>query len=187
MSVKIGLISGILVNYRLMGSEILMNIRKIQAVDAESLLKMLLQLDTETKFMMFEVNERPASVENTEHIIRSHMQTGSLFLIAEEDGKIVGFLSAQKGGFKRILHSVYIVIGILAKFQKHGIGKELFDQLDIWAKTNYIKRLELTVRCDNEKAISLYKKSGFEIEGTKRNSMCVDGLFYDEYYMAKIL
>lgn len=47
-------------------------------------------------------------------------------------------------------------------------------------------RLELTVICENEAAKRLYLKSGFEIEGVKRKSVCVDGAYLDEYYMARI-
>ena len=39
----------------------------------------------------------------------------------------------------------------------------------------------------NERAIRLYKKMGFEIEGTKKHSLFVNGQYVDEYYMAKIL
>lgn len=52
---------------------------------------------------------------------------------------------------------------------------------------NRIVRLELTVLCTNKIALNLYKKSGFEIEGTKRKSMYIDGEYVDEYYMSKII
>lgn len=39
----------------------------------------------------------------------------------------------------------------------------------------------------NELAMSLYIKNGFEIEGTKRKSLVIDGQWVDEYYMSKIL
>jgi Acetyltransferases, including N-acetylases of ribosomal proteins len=48
-----------------------------------------------------------------------------------------------------------------------------------------LTRLELTVMVHNERAIALYKKMGFEIEGTKKRSMRIDGQYVDEYYMAK--
>jgi RimJ/RimL family protein N-acetyltransferase len=35
--------------------------------------------------------------------------------------------------------------------------------------------------------IRKYKKMGFEIEGTKRHSLFVNGKYIDEYYMAKFL
>lgn len=39
----------------------------------------------------------------------------------------------------------------------------------------------------NKAGVALYKKQGFEIEGTKRHSLLVNGQFVDEYYMAKLL
>ena len=49
-----------------------------------------------------------------------------------------------------------------------------------------MKRLELTVEVTNTIAINLYKRQGFVIEGTKKNTMFVDGVFVDEYMMAKV-
>ena len=39
----------------------------------------------------------------------------------------------------------------------------------------------------NERALDLYKKMGFKIEGLKEKSMIVDGKYVDEYYMGKII
>jgi len=45
----------------------------------------------------------------------------------------------------------------------------------------------LTVVTQNKAGLSLYKKMGFEIEGTKRDSLFIDGKYVDEYYMSKLL
>lgn len=55
------------------------------------------------------------------------------------------------------------------------------------AKENSILRFELTVECHNKAAIHLVKKSGFEIEGIRKKSMCIENDFIDKYYMAKML
>ena len=49
-----------------------------------------------------------------------------------------------------------------------------------------ISRIELSVFIDNEPAIRLYKKSGFEIEGTLRNFAYRDGQLVDVYSMSRI-
>ena len=46
---------------------------------------------------------------------------------------------------------------------------------------------ELTVRKENKAAVHLYEKSGFVIEGLRKNSMRVGGVYADEYYMAKFI
>jgi RimJ/RimL family protein N-acetyltransferase len=82
---------------------------------------------------------------------------------------------------------VYIVVGVLQAYSGQGIGTRLFREVEKWAREQELHRLELTVMTHNERAIHLYKKMGFEIEGTKRDSICVDGTYVDEYYMAKLL
>ena len=59
----------------------------------------------------------------------------------------------------------------------------LIDTSDNWLN---LKRLELTVFVDNEPAIRLYQKFGFEIEGTRRAAAFRDGQFVDMYEMARV-
>ena len=164
-----------------------MIIRKIKEEDSEKLLNMLKNLDYETKNMMYEPGERKTSIEEMKINIRNIYDSNSLMLIVEEDGNIIGFLSAERGFANRIKHSAYIVIGILKDYRGKKIGTKLFKELMDWALGNDITRLELTVMTHNEGAIKLYKEMGFKIEGLKENSLMVDGKYINEYYMAKIL
>ncbi len=164
-----------------------MLVRKVSENDAQAFLNMQLQLDHETKYMMYEPNERSNDVDRTLNNIRMSIQNNNLLLCAVEEDKIVGFLSATKGSFQRNRHSAYIVIGLLEKARFKGFGRQLFEQLLLWAKEQSIIRLELTVLCNNPAAIALYQKYGFEIEGTKRRSLLIDGEYEDEYYMSKLL
>ena len=50
------------------------------------------------------------------------------------------------------------------------------------------RRLSVTeVRADNHRAIALYRKAGFEIEGTRKRSLKVNGAHADELSMARLL
>lgn len=164
-----------------------MIIRKIEVKDSERFLKMLNQLDHETKNMMFEPGERTITVEEMEANIKNIIRRNSLTLVAMENDHIVGFLTAERGFANRIKHSVYIVIGLLKDFRGKNIGSRLFEELEKWAIDNCIIRLELTVMTHNVSAIRLYKKMGFKIEGIKEKSLIVDKKYVDEYYMGKIL
>ena len=164
-----------------------MMIRKIQIKDAERFLSMLKQLDRETKNMMFEPGERKTTIEEIESKIEKINISQSLMLIAEDHSNIVGFLWAERGFANRIKHSACIVIGVLKDYRGKEIGSKLFEELEKWALENTITRLELTVMTHNERALRLYKKMGFKIEGLKEKSLIVDGKYVDEYYMGKIL
>lgn len=163
-----------------------MQYRKLAKIDAERFWEMMNQLDHETKYMLYEPGERTKNLARIEALIENSAEGEDFLLVAEESDKIVGYISAQKGGLKRIAHSAYIVVGILQEYRGKGIGTEFFKQLDDWAEEKKITRLELTVICKNEIAKHLYEKSGFEIEGIKRKSVLVDGNYLDEFYMAKI-
>ncbi len=165
-----------------------MIIRTILISDAEQFLNLCKKLDTETQFMMLEPGERTTTVEEQQaQIARLLMLENQTIFVAEYNGQLVGYLAALGGEFQRNRHSVYIIIGILQAFTGQGIGTQLFRTLEEWAQLQRIHRLELTVMVHNEAGLALYKKQGFEIEGTKRDSLLVNGKYVDEYYMAKLL
>ena len=163
-----------------------MVIREIGINDVDAFWEMQLALDKETSYMNYEPNER-VKTNRIINIIKNAVEGKDLLLVALEDNRIIGFISAQRGGSNRTKHSAYIAIGIRKDFQGRGIGTELFARLDLWAKENNITRLELMVVCTNSIAKHLYEKSGFVIEGIRKNAMVVDGQYVDEYYMAKLL
>jgi RimJ/RimL family protein N-acetyltransferase len=100
---------------------------------------------------------------------------------------LVGYLMAIGGSVKRTRHSAYLVVGILKDFRGQGVGTALFQSVVEWAKNHVVSRLELTAVTSNTAGIALYRKSGFEIEGTKRNSLIINGELHNEYYMSKLL
>lgn len=160
---------------------------RIPSVDeTEKFWNLMNQLDYETKYMLYEPGERTKNLPRVASLIRDSAEGEDFLLVAEADHQFIGYISAQKGKLNRIAHSAYIVVGILRSFRGKGIGTEFFRRLNVWAEEKGVTRLELTVICENEAAKRLYTNSGFEIEGVKRKSVCVDGVYLDEYYMAKI-
>ncbi|PCR99508.1 GNAT family N-acetyltransferase [Lactococcus fujiensis] len=159
-----------------------MQIRRLDIGDTEAFWNLQKQLDQETKFMMLEPDERKYEIGKAV----GNIARMDFAYTAVENGKLVGFLSAVCGGYRRIRKTAYIVVGILQDYQHQGIGHELFLELNQWAIEKEVQRLELTVRTDNTRAIALYRKNGFEIEGLRRRSMFIDGEFVDEFYMSKI-
>lgn len=166
-----------------------MIIREIKTSDAEKFSTLTPQVEAESEYMLWEAGERNVQIEQQLKMIEGiDQKDNSTILIAEKDNKdLVGFLMSAGGNAKRNKHSSYIVMGILKEYRGKGIGTKLFGELERWAFNHKINRLELTVVTRNEAALSLYKKMGFEIEGTKRHSLCIDGEFVDEYDMSKLL
>lgn len=164
-----------------------MKYRQIRPEDARDYVEMMQSLDLETDMMLLEPGERKNDPEAAASIIRNSLAAGNFFLIAKEGETMAGVLTAERGHYRRIRHAAYVVVGIRAGYRGRGIGIEMFKRLDAWAVSQGITRLELTVRKDNDTAVHLYKKSGFVIEGIRKNSMRVGGVYEDEYYMAKFI
>ncbi|MEH7098235.1 GNAT family N-acetyltransferase [Neobacillus vireti] len=149
-----------------------MLIREIKPDDAASFINLIKQVESESQFLLFEPGERKISPEEQIKRIEAMQKLrNSTIFIAEEDKQLIGYLVAMGGNAKRNKYSVYLVIGILAEHRGHGIGTGLFEKVEKWAKEQYVHRLELTVVAQNQAGIQLYKKMGFEIEGTKRHSL----------------
>ena len=161
--------------------------REILESDAKGFLDLMLQLDEETEFMMYEVGERSLSLQSQiNEIKRIIASNNSTIYLALEKELPVGFIVAEGGSFRRNAHSCYIALGVLKRFSGQGIGESLFSHIFKWGDKHHITRYELTVMCHNEIAVSLYKKLGFEIEGVKKNSLIINGNSIDEYYMSKM-
>ena len=164
-----------------------MLIREIEMKDAEHINELIKKVESEAEYMLMGAGERQTTPEQQRTQVEQILgQENSTILVAEED-KLVGYLLCMGGSAARIRHSAYLVIGIVREYRGKGIGTKLFQALDQWAKSKELTRLELTVVSKNEPGIALYKKSGFEMEGTKRQSLKVDGVYHDEYVMARIL
>lgn len=165
-----------------------MLIREIQPLDAEKFICLVKQVESEAKFMLMEAGERKTTPEQQRKQLEliKKQSNSTIFVAEQEEGEIVGYLIAIGGSVKRTKHSAYLVVGILEKYRGRGIGTSLFQKLEEWARHSNISRLELTVVTQNEAGISLYQKSGFEIEGIKRNSLLINDEFYNEYFMSKI-
>ncbi len=162
------------------------HVRKATDQDAVKLAKLLEEVDRTSEYMLWEAGERKITAEKQSRFIAEVNQSdNSTILVAEQDEALVGYLFAIGGRAKRNKHSAYLVIGISQNHRGKGIGTKLFEALERWAENHHIRRLELTVVIENDAAIRLYKKFGFEIEGTKRNSLYIKGKFMDEYYMSK--
>ncbi|NMO97997.1 GNAT family N-acetyltransferase [Paenibacillus lemnae] len=164
-------------------------IREAGPKDAKALIRLLEQLDGETQFMLYEPGERQITKEmQTKRLETMQASKHSVMLLACTDDKdLAGFIVGSGSELQRIKHSIYIVIGIQQKYTGQGIGKRLLENLENWARGRGVTRLELTVMCHNETALRLYHSAGFEVEGTKRNAIKVDGRFIDEFYMSKLL
>ena len=84
-------------------------------------------------------------------------------------------------------HSGWILIGVREAFQARGVGARLLKTLIGAATVVFgLRRVQLTVFGDNDPAIKLYRRFGFEIEGRHRDFIRRGDGFVDGYTMARL-
>lgn len=108
-------------------------------------------------------------------------------LAAELHGEVVGSAGLHPVGIaQRRRHAMTLGISVAPEAQGRGVGSALMaalcDYADRWVG---VLRLELTVYTDNVRALALYRKFGFHVEGTLRGYAMRDGRYVDVHAMAR--
>jgi putative acetyltransferase len=108
-------------------------------------------------------------------------------LVAEVAGEVVGDLGLHAASRSpRRRHAGLVGMSVRDDWQGCGVGSALLaaaiDLADRWIGYT---RLELTVYSDNAAALALYRKFGFEVEGTARRYAMRAGQYVDAYMMAR--
>lgn len=138
--------------------------------------------------MMFEPDERDSSVEDlARELERVARSPNSVVQVAELGDQLAGYVELSGGSFRRSRATAYLVIGVRTRAAGRGIGAALLRRAKEWAAAHGLHRLELTVMAHNDRAIRLYERMGFTVEGRRVECLFVDGQFIDELTMAAIL
>ena len=111
----------------------------------------------------------------------------ALKLVALHQGTVIGHMGLEQFSRVRRSHAGSFGMGVLPAWQGKGIGSKLLaTALDIADNWMNLHRVELSVYADNEAAIGLYRKFGFETEGLFRDYAVRDGRLVDTLSMARL-
>ena len=109
------------------------------------------------------------------------------FVAVLPDGTLIGAATLRVCPSPRMRHVGTVGLFVHTEYQNMGVGtallKTLLDLADNWLM---LVRVELEVYADNERAIHLYEKLGFEKEGLLRMTTVRDGRYVDDCKMARI-
>jgi|GEM_PF-618644 len=165
-------------------------IRPAVESDAERFLCLWDALDTETQFMLFEPDERKATLESQKSRLANAENSSYVHILVLEDRAsdcLAGFCAGRRNTNYRDKHTLEVVIGIRQSYTGKAWGSKLLTELEQWASGIGVRRLELCVMVTNLRGIALYQKCGFSIEGTKKDAVYLRTGFVDEYMMAKFM
>ena len=146
-----------------------MSIRKACTGDYDQINKLFWQSD------LYHFNNEPYIYEKTDEGYRTKEYIESIindkntvFMVLEEESKIIGFIYAYKetkGTLPFHKKRKYIVIDNIVideNHQNNGYGQQLLHFMIEYAKKKKYNDIMLNVYCFNEKAIGLYEKYGFK-------------------------
>ena len=148
-------------------------IRSAAISDAQAILKLSEGVIGEEIYQLTSSSEFKMTIEAEEKWIESHLSNpNKIILIAQINSKIVGVLDFSNGHRQRIAHTGEFGLSVEKSVRDQGIGTLLLKVLIDWATANKtIEKISLNVHSNNERAITLYKNMGFEIEGTRKRDL----------------
>lgn len=164
-------------------------IRRAQVEDANAILELSKILGSETDNLSFDETGIPVTIERERNYISSISNSEKdIFLVAFKNEELVGTANYTTFVKKRMSHRGEIGISVRKSAWGLGIGSMLMEKLLDFAKnTAKADIVSLEVRSDNERAINLYKKFGFEKIGCFKGYFKIDEEFVDFDMMEKIL
>jgi RimJ/RimL family protein N-acetyltransferase len=165
-------------------------VRSATKQDAASILDLSSSVIGEEVYQLTSSSEFKMTIDAEEKWIDSHLQKPNhIILIAEMNSKIVGLLDFSNGHRQRIAHTGEFGMSVDKTLRDQGIGSLLLQVLIEWTTQNTtIEKIGLNVHSNNERAIALYKKMGFEVEGIrKRDLKYGDGQYVDTVVMGRFV
>jgi len=130
--------------------------------------------------------EAPSFVRTRRFILDS-LKAGAVHVVAVAGfDDVVGWRDLRPKASPTLRHSAVLGIGLVAPYRGLGLGSRMLAATLTRARQAGLERAELIVRADNHPAIALYRRFGFQLEGTLRDYLRVDGVSYDALQMARL-
>ncbi|OPJ56636.1 GNAT family N-acetyltransferase [Clostridium oryzae] len=158
--------------------------------DAEKMIEYLRMTSEETHFMVRYAEEINITIDKEIEILQDSLNSSRNVMIgAFVNNELAGNASIScLRNYIKLKHRVAFGIAIKKEYWNKGIGNALIKEIIGQAKQIGYEQIELGVFLDNEKAIALYKKHGFEVWGSTKNAFKLkDGTYRDEVVMGRMI
>ena len=142
-------------------------VRNAVASDARALRDVMQRTHAETDYLLSYPDEQSVDEEQEARALaETERSDNEVELVAILDGRIVGSAGITAVGSRRkVVHRARFGISILKEHWGMGIGRVLMESCIDSARRAGYTQLELEVVADNKRALSLYRRAGFEEYG----------------------
>lgn len=163
-------------------------IREACGADAEKMILYNKNVGSETDFLSFDGDTFDIGEKKEARFLeRFRSSKRDLMLVALDGDMIVANASIEGDRRERYSHRAELSITVLKEYWGKGIGSSLMRKLVEFSREASYKSIYLDVRADNERAISLYRKFGFEKLGVYKDYFMIGKNFYDAEIMVLYL
>lgn len=165
------------------GRELL--IRPAEEDDAAAVIEYINSVGGESNFLTYGKNGLRVTVERERGFLRDMRdQPGGICLTGWIGDELACFADLRAERKERLAHNCELGITVRKKYWDLGAASALLAELIGFAKGNpALKAIHLDVYGNNERAIRLYEKFGFQKVGRLKNYFRVGGSYYDDVIM----
>src|SRR3954447_3448100 len=159
-----------------------MHVRRAGPEDADACAAVMAAVAEEGRWIL---TEPPVDV--AEWALGMQARNDPAWVVENDDGRVVGHLGMHQA-HPKAPDVMDLGMSVLAEARGHGAGSALLTAAIEHARATGVHRVELDVFPENARAIGLYVKHGFVVEGLKREHWPrKDGTRRDSLLMALIL
>lgn len=166
---------------------LLVTFRHAQPSDAKSLLMLMRKISQQTDFIITDTEQM--TTENQRRLIEQYLhQARCAMVVVECDGQFVGMGNLVADRHPRLAHIAEIGISLIEEYWGYGIGTMLAETIIDYARRHGVEVIHLEVVSNNERAVRLYERLGFQTVGTLHHRLCRDSNnYYDTLIMERLL
>jgi ribosomal protein S18 acetylase RimI-like enzyme len=163
-------------------------IRHLTASNGASFPEFQRVIARESQFTLQMEGRVPDPVKAANAYARSEADPLEFRVGAFAKGRMIGQIAfhPENASHPWLRHIGHFGMMILGEASGQGLGRRLLEIVHAHADQNGISRIEVTVRTDNVRALSLYRHMGYQIEGTRRAAAAIDGKWVNEYFIARL-
>ncbi|GAK01167.1 LOW QUALITY PROTEIN: GNAT family acetyltransferase YhhY [Geomicrobium sp. JCM 19055] len=165
-------------------------IRTATVKDAKAILGFNEEVLAEAPYLLTTREEFTLTLKEEEKFLSDmYDHKNKLAIVAELDGKVVGFLDFHGGGRRRNQHDGTLGMSVREHWRNQALVDLLLRALFDWVERHEtVEKVSLEVFSQNIGAIHLYIKQGFVQEGRKVHAIKLDdGQYMDLIIMGRIL
>ena len=153
-------------------TDIDITLRQAIPSDAKKLIDAISLLNKETPYLVVSPHALNMPVDSmAQEIDFIYQQPNQFILLALNHDDIIGIATIVSDDEASFRHVGELGITIEKKFWGLGLGRAMIEEIiTLCRKHDVTKRIEINVQTRNKRAINLYKKTGFTLEGIKKHA-----------------